>query len=85
MGHSDIAEKRVSTMLVKGEPGGDSAMSRAVSLPAAIASKLILEGKIKAKGVQRPTLPEIYQPVLKEMGDFGYTFVHNTIKLRNFK
>ena len=78
---SNRREKRVSTMLVKGEPGGDSAMSRAVSLPAAIASKLILEGKIKAKGVQRPTLPEIYQPVLKEMSDFGYDFIHNTIKL----
>lgn len=78
---SNRREKRVSTMLVKGQPGGDSAMSRAVSLPAAIASKLILEGKIKAKGVQRPTLPEIYQPVLKEMSDFGYDFIHNTIKL----
>ena len=68
-------------MLVKGETGGDSAMSKAVSLPAAIASKLILEGKIKAKGVQRPTLSEIYQPVLKEMENFGYNFVQNTIKL----
>ncbi len=78
---SNRREKRVSTMLVKGEPGGDSAMSRAVSLPAAIASKLILENEIKAKGVQRPTLPEIYQPVLEEMRAFGYDFVHNTIKL----
>jgi len=74
-------EKRVSTMCVKGEIGGDSAMSRAVSLPAAIASKLILKGRIKAKGVQRPTLPEIYQPVLKEMTDFGYKFIHNTVIL----
>ncbi len=74
-------EKRVSTMCVKGEPGGDSAMSKAVSLPAAIASKLILEGKIKAKGVHRPTLPEIYQPVLKEMSDFGYKFIHSTIRI----
>ena len=73
-------EKRYSTMCVKGEVGGDSAMSKAVSLPAAIASKLILEGKIKARGVQRPTLPEIYHPVLKEMNDFGYKFVHKTIK-----
>ncbi len=78
---SSHREKRVSTMLVTGEPGGDSAMSRAVSLPAAIASKLILEGKIKAKGVHRPTLAEIYQPVLQEMEIFGYNFVHNTIKL----
>lgn len=77
---SNHREKRVSTLLVKGEPGGDSAMSKAVSLPAAIASKLILEGKIKAKGVQRPTLPEIYQPVLKEMGDFGYSFANKIIR-----
>ncbi len=71
-------EKRTATLLVKGELGGNSAMSRAVSLPAAIASKLILEGKIRARGVQRPTLSEIYQPVLKEMGTFGYDFVHTT-------
>ncbi|MBU2514658.1 saccharopine dehydrogenase NADP-binding domain-containing protein [bacterium] len=73
---SDRTEKRISTLLVKGEPGGDSAMSRAVSLPAAIASKLILEGQIGTKGVQRPTLKSIYQPVLKEMGEFGYQFKH---------
>ena len=48
-------EKRIATLLVKGEPGKDSAMSRAVSLPAAIASQLILEDKICVKGVQRPT------------------------------
>jgi len=73
-------EKRVSTLLVKGEPGGDSAMSRAVSLPAAIASKMILEGKINTKGVQRPTLEAIYRPVLKEMDDLGYRFKTKTIK-----
>jgi saccharopine dehydrogenase-like NADP-dependent oxidoreductase len=73
-------EKRVSTLLVKGEPGGDSAMSRAVSLPAAIASKMILEGKINTKGVQRPTLKAIYQSVLKEMDDLGYRFITKTIK-----
>lgn len=55
-------------------------MSRAVSLPAAIAAKLILQGKIRAKGVQRPTFPEIYRPVLKEMEDFGYTFVNKTLE-----
>ena len=76
-------EKRVSTMCVKGDPGGDSAMSKAVSLPAAIASKLILEGKIKAKGVHRPTLTEIYQPVLMEMGGFGYSFDHTIISVTN--
>jgi len=67
-------EKRSSTLLVKGQPGGDSAMSRAVSLPAAIASRLILEGRISQKGVWRPTTQSIYQPVLDEMRSFGYRF-----------
>ncbi len=77
---STFEEKRVSTLLVKGEPGGDSAMSKAVSLPAAIASKFILEGQIRAKGVQRPTLKAIYRPVLDEMSGFGYQFKDKTIK-----
>jgi len=76
---SNHNEKRVSTLLVKGEPGGNSAMSRAVSLPAAIASKLILEDKIKTTGVKRPTLPGIYQPVLEGMTGFGYRFNEKTI------
>lgn len=74
-------EGRISTLLVTGEPGGDSAMSKAVSLPAAIAAKLILQGSIEVRGVQRPTLPEIYRPVLQEMSDFGYSFSHKTKKI----
>lgn len=72
-------EKRTSAMLIEGIPGGDSAMSRAVSLPAAIACKLILNGDIKVKGVQRPLSSEIYIPVLKEMAEFGIHF-KRTIK-----
>ncbi len=68
-------EKRISSLVIKGEPEGDSAMSRAVSLPAAIASRLILEGKIDLTGVQRPTHREIYQPVLSEMEAFGFRFI----------
>ena len=74
-------ERWISTLRVEGEPGGDSAMSRAVSLPAAIASKLILEGRIQAKGVQRPTFREIYRPVLEEMREFGFGFYDKTIRV----
>jgi hypothetical protein len=42
-------------------------MSRTVSLPAAIAVRLILEGQIKTNGVLRPVAPEIYNPVLDEL------------------
>ena len=60
-------EKIESTLIDFGIPNGDSAMSRTVSLPAAIAAKLILTGKIKALGVQIPVNPEIYKPVLAEL------------------
>ncbi len=78
----DRTERRSSSLRLEGIPHGDSAMSRAVSLPAAVASKLILEGQIKARGVHMPTLPEIYQPVLQELEDFEFKFSHNNLILR---
>lgn len=75
-------EKRLATMVKKGIPNGDSAMSRAVALPAAISSKLIVEGKIKAAGLRMPpNLPELYKPVLKEMKNFGFEFKQKTLLL----
>ena len=73
-------EKRLATMVKKGIPYGDSAMSRAVALPAAISARLILEGKIKATGLRMPpNLPELYKPVLEELETFGYTFKRQSI------
>ena len=71
-------EKRTSTMMVEGRPYGHSAMARAVSLPAAISSRLILEGAIRAKGVLKPISEEIYKPVLSELADNGYRFEHKS-------
>lgn len=67
-------EKLTSTLIDFGIPNGDSAMSRTVALPAAIAVRLILEGKINATGVHVPTSPVIYKPVLKELHDQGIKF-----------
>ncbi len=77
----DHREKRTAAMLIEGIPGGDSAMSRAVSLPAAIACKLILNDEIKAKGVHRPLSSEVYTPVLKEMAELGIHFKRKTTQL----
>lgn len=68
-------ERVTSTLVDFGVPGGDSAMSRTVSLPAAIAARLILERKIQLTGVQIPVVSEIYRPVLDELEAFGLTCV----------
>ncbi|MFH1727847.1 MAG: saccharopine dehydrogenase C-terminal domain-containing protein [Pseudomonadota bacterium] len=60
-------EKITSTLIDYGIEGGDSSMSRTVSLPAAIATKLILSGEIQNHGVYIPNIPEIYNPVLDEL------------------
>jgi hypothetical protein len=36
-------------------------------LPAAIGAEMILSGKINAKGVHIPVIPEIYNPVLDQL------------------
>jgi len=77
----DRKEKRISSMMVEGIPFGDSAMARAVSLPPAIAAKLILEGKITSKGVCIPSTKEMYQPILEEMETLGFAFKKETIIL----
>ncbi|MFN8240312.1 MAG: saccharopine dehydrogenase C-terminal domain-containing protein [Bacteroidales bacterium] len=64
-------EKIVSSMLDFGTPETNTSIARTVALPAAIASKLIIEGKIKVTGIHRPVIREIYEPVLEELGKLG--------------
>ncbi len=67
-------EKIVSMLIDYGIPGGDTAMARTVSLPAAIGTKLILEGKIQEKGVRIPVGPEIYDPILEDLEKLNISF-----------
>jgi saccharopine dehydrogenase (NADP+, L-glutamate forming) len=67
-------EKFTSTLLDFGHPGGDSAMARTVGLPAAICARLILEDRIKERGVLIPIWPDIYVPVLTELRSFNIGF-----------
>jgi len=63
----DRQQRITSSMVDYGIPDGDTSMSRTVSLPAAIAVKMILENKIEQKGVIRPIDRKVYLPVLKEL------------------
>jgi saccharopine dehydrogenase-like NADP-dependent oxidoreductase len=76
--YEDKTELITSTLIDSGIPGGDSAMSRTVSLPAAIAAAMLLREEIKVRGVHIPVQPEIYNPVLEELGHLGVNFSEKT-------
>lgn len=67
-------ENITTTLIEYGEPGGFTAMSKTVGLPAAIAVKLILTGKMPLTGCHIPTHPTIYEPVLAELKKLGIKF-----------
>jgi saccharopine dehydrogenase-like NADP-dependent oxidoreductase len=60
-----------SSMLDFGSPSSNTAIARTVSLPAAIAVKMLLEKKIDLTGIYRPVVPQIYNPVLDELKYLG--------------
>lgn len=65
---------RISTLLDRGEIGQETSISRTTGLPLAIGTHLLLQGKIKGRGVVMPTTDEIYGPVLEELASYGLVF-----------
>ena len=63
-----------STMVCIGEDQIHTAMAKTVGLPVAMATLQILNGNINLKGVQLPIYKEIYEPILKELEEFGVVF-----------
>jgi len=75
--HYSINEKNKevrSCLIVKGKDQMHTAMARTVGLPLGIAAKLILQNKIQVTGLHIPAIPEIYEPVLKELELNGIKF-----------
>tara|TARA_B100001093_G_scaffold520511_1_gene617302 strand:+ start:117775 stop:119097 length:1323 start_codon:yes stop_codon:yes gene_type:complete len=72
-------KKLTSSLVVYGDTPKYTAMAKTVGLPVAIAVELILENKIKLKGVQIPTIEEIYIPVLNMLENFGISFVEESV------
>ncbi len=58
----------------------DTAMAKTVGLPVAIATRLILQGKINLRGVVIPTVKEVYEPLLTELSGFGIEFRETEVK-----
>jgi len=70
-------ERIMSTLVDFGEPKGDSAMSRTVSLPAAIAVQMVLDRRWTEPGVHSPVVPGLYTPILAELADLGVKFAES--------
>jgi len=64
-----------SSLVVTGEDSDHTAMAKTVGLPMGIAAKLLLQGKLSARGVVIPTLKEIYDPVLAELEKLGIAMI----------
>lgn len=63
-----------STMVIIGENQTYTAMAKTVGLPVAIAALKILNKEITQPGVQLPIAREVYEPILKELEDYGIVF-----------
>jgi saccharopine dehydrogenase-like NADP-dependent oxidoreductase len=63
-----------ANMVVLGENRIHTAMAKTVGLPVAMATLLILNRKIVTPGVQIPIRKEVYQPILKELQEYGVKF-----------
>jgi saccharopine dehydrogenase-like NADP-dependent oxidoreductase len=72
--YPDRRERITSTMVDFGIPGGDSSMNRTVGLPAAVVARFVMEERFHRPGVIMPVMPELYEPVLEELGRLGISF-----------
>lgn len=74
-------ERRRSTLVEWGEPGGFTAMSRLVGLPVAASVRLLLHDRLALTGGLIPTHPAIYGPVLDELSRTGVRFTETRTTL----
>lgn len=68
-----------SEMVNIGEDQTFTSMSNTVGLPVGICVKKILNGTIQMKGVLIPTHKEIYNPILKDLEEYGIEFKEKQI------
>ncbi len=63
-----------ATMVSTGEDQTYTAMARTVGLPVAMATLRILNKQITSTGIQIPIHKEVYEPILKELKEYGIGF-----------
>ena len=68
-----------SKMVAIGDDQDYTAMAKTVGLPVAIAALRILNKEITTPGVQLPLSKEVYEPILKELKEFGIDFTETKV------
>lgn len=64
-------QQEAERLVLLGEAGDNSAMATTVSLPAAIACHLLLDGRLDLKGVHIPTVPALADAILAGLAKRG--------------
>ncbi|KAI5789052.1 saccharopine reductase [Geopyxis carbonaria] len=72
-------ETRTSTLVEYGDPKGYTAMARLVGVPAAVATKLVLDGTIADKGVLAPMEAKINQPLIDELKKYNIECIEELV------
>ncbi|TGD58604.1 saccharopine dehydrogenase family protein [Flavobacterium humi] len=73
-----------STMVCIGDDQTYTAMAKTVGLPVAMATLQILNGNIKTPGVQLPIKKEVYEPILKELEQYGVIFHEKEVPYKGY-
>jgi saccharopine dehydrogenase-like NADP-dependent oxidoreductase len=68
-----------ASLVATGDDGNYTSMAKTVGLPLGIAAKLLLEKKITSRGVAIPVVQEMYDPILKELGEMGISLLEKEI------
>ena len=70
-------QRLVTSLVVTGDDHQNTAMSKTVGYPLAIAAKLVLTNKIDEHGVRLPIRPCYYQPIISEMQSLGVKIIED--------
>ncbi|OYU83543.1 MAG: saccharopine dehydrogenase [Flavobacterium sp. BFFFF2] len=70
-----------STLVCLGDDPTFTGMAKTVGLPVGMAALRILNGQITTPGVQIPVKPEVYEPILVELQQYGIHFTETTTEV----
>jgi saccharopine dehydrogenase (NADP+, L-glutamate forming) len=73
--------RKVVDLVVKGENAQRTAIAKTVGLTLAMATELLMQGKIHLRGVFIPTAPSLYVPILAELSKYEINFKEKTEEL----